>query len=79
MPNIKSEMPNAQVCYKITDFLEDQVMLSGFASGGLSEVPRAHYRSASLAVTLAQEMGHFGFRPEVCPTFVLNPDSPPTP
>lgn len=27
-----------RVCFKSTDFLEDEVLLSGFASGGLSEV-----------------------------------------
>ncbi|KAK9820030.1 hypothetical protein WJX72_005269 [[Myrmecia] bisecta] len=54
-----------KVCYKVTDYLEDQVMLSGFAAGGLSEVDRAVFRSCSLATTLAQEMGLFGVKPEL--------------
>ena len=51
--------------FKSTDFLEDQVLVSGFAAGGLSEVPKEHFRTCSLASMLTQELGTFGLRPEV--------------
>ncbi len=54
-----------QVCYKKTDFLGDQVLLTGFAPGGLTEVPQADFKTCSMANTLAQELGPFGFKPEV--------------
>lgn len=54
-----------QVYYKATDYLEDQVLVSGFAAGGLSEVPREQFRTCSLATMLTQELGTFGLRPEV--------------
>ncbi len=54
-----------QVFYKSTDFLEDQVLVSGFAAGGLSEVPQENFRTCSLASMLTQELGTFGLRPEV--------------
>ena len=56
----------AQVYYKCTDLLDDQVLLSGTAAGALSEVPRQHWRSASLGALLAQEQGLYGLKPEVC-------------
>lgn len=31
-------MPCSQVSFKCTDFLADQVLLGGFAAGGLSQV-----------------------------------------
>lgn len=54
-----------KVTFKETDFLKDQVLLSGFASGGLSEVPENSFRSASFANMVAGELGMFGLRPEV--------------
>lgn len=54
-----------RICYKKTDFLGDQVLLSGFAPGGLTEVPQATFKTCSMGNTLAQELGPFGFKPEV--------------
>ncbi|KAL3146657.1 hypothetical protein ABBQ32_000885 [Trebouxia sp. C0010 RCD-2024] len=54
-----------KVCYKQADFLADQVLLTGFASGGLTEVSRADFKTCSMGNTLAQELGPFGFKPEV--------------
>ena len=56
-----------QVCYKKTDFLGDQVLLTAFAPGGLTEVKEADFKTYSMANTLAQELGPFGFKPEVPP------------
>ena len=56
-----------QVCYKKTDFLGDQVLLTAFAPGGLTEVKEANFKTYSMANTLAQELGPFGFKPEVPP------------
>ena len=57
-----------QVCFKKTDFLGDQVLLTGFAPGGLTEVAQADFKTCSMANTLAQELGPFGFKPEVTST-----------
>ncbi|BDA41495.1 probable zinc protease PqqL [Coccomyxa sp. Obi] len=54
-----------KVCYKVTDLLDDQILLTGLAAGGLTEVPMSEYRTASFGVTLAMEMGLFGLKPEV--------------
>jgi len=52
-------------CCKHTKLLEDQVLLTGFACGGLTEVPQGEFRSASLASVIAGELGVFGVRPAV--------------
>ncbi len=62
--------------YKRTDFLKDQVLLSAFAAGGLTEVPQRDFRSASFATVIAGELGMFGLRPEVGPSGHLTPLSP---
>ena len=52
-----AQLPNGmKVCYKQTNFLDDQVLVSGFASGGLSEVPEADFNSASCAMLLVNEV-----------------------
>ena len=37
--------------------------VQGFAVGGLSELPKAEFGNARLAVMLANEFGMFGFKP----------------
>ncbi|KAL9252986.1 Zinc protease PQQL-like-like protein [Drosera capensis] len=54
-----------RVCYKQTDFLDDQVTFSGFAYGGLSELPEVDYFSCSMGSTIAGEIGVFGYKPSV--------------
>lgn len=54
-----------QVCYKCTDFLEDQILMTGIAPGGLSDVSQAEFRTLSFSSHLAQEQGLFGLKPEV--------------
>eukprot|EP00899_Mesostigma_viride_P018829 jgi/Mesvir1/26948/Mv20668-RA.1 len=54
-----------RVCYKKTDFLDDQLLMRGFAYGGLSELPEEEFRSAAMAASIAGEMGIFGFKPAV--------------
>ncbi|PWA80900.1 insulinase (Peptidase family M16) protein [Artemisia annua] len=54
-----------RVCYKCTDFLEDQVLFTGYAYGGLSELPESEYISCSMGSTIAGEIGVFGYRPSV--------------
>ncbi|KAK3250341.1 hypothetical protein CYMTET_40280 [Cymbomonas tetramitiformis] len=59
-------LPNGmRVIYKSTSFLDDQVLLSGFAHGGLSEVPVDEFDSLSCSTLLATELGVFGYKPEV--------------
>jgi len=43
----------------------EQVLINATAQGGLSEVPREHFRSCSNALRLVNEIGQFGHRPEV--------------
>ena len=43
--------------YKHTDFRDDEVIVYGFAHGGLTEVPRARLTTANLAPLLAAEHG----------------------
>ena len=57
----------AQVFYKATELLDDQILMTGFAAGGLSQVPESFFRTASLSAPLAQEQGIFGIKPEVLP------------
>ncbi|XP_028808165.1 zinc protease PQQL-like [Neltuma alba] len=54
-----------RVCYKGTDFLDDQVIFTGFSYGGLSELPEREYFSCSMGPTIAGEIGVFGYRPSV--------------
>ncbi|KAG2281506.1 hypothetical protein Bca4012_049978 [Brassica carinata] len=54
-----------QVCYKSTDFLDDQVLFTGFAYGGLSELPESDYISCSMGSTIAGEIGMFGYKPSM--------------
>eukprot|EP00854_Cymbomonas_tetramitiformis_P001382 gene1382-1985_t len=43
----------------------EKVLLSGFAHGGLSEVPVDEFDSLSCSTLLATELGVFGYKPEV--------------
>ena len=53
------------MAYKRTDWLDDQILVTGFAAGGLTEVPREQFRTCSMAVTLATELGPFGIKTQV--------------
>ena len=55
---------DAQVTYKATKFLDDQVLVKAFAPGGLSDVPRQDFHACSMANMLAEELGQFGMKPE---------------
>lgn len=54
-----------RVCYKCTDFLDDQVLITGFSYGGLSELSESDYFSCSMSSTIAGEIGIFGHKPSV--------------
>ncbi|XP_010536848.1 PREDICTED: zinc protease PQQL-like isoform X2 [Tarenaya hassleriana] len=54
-----------QVCYKCTDYFDDQILFTGFSYGGLSELPESDYISCSMGSTIAGEIGMFGYRPSV--------------
>eukprot|EP00249_Psilotum_nudum_P022861 c28663_g1_i1 orf=451-3468(-) len=54
-----------RVCYKCTDFFDDQVLFSGYAYGGLSEVPEREFLSCSMGSTIAGEIGVFGHKPSL--------------
>ncbi|KAK9797738.1 hypothetical protein WJX73_003633 [Symbiochloris irregularis] len=52
-----------RVTFKSTTFLDDQIMMHGWARGGLTEVPREHFSSCCLAPGLAEEFGYLGKKP----------------
>ncbi|KAL6577311.1 hypothetical protein OROMI_011587 [Orobanche minor] len=54
-----------RVCYKCTDFFDDQVLFTGFSYGGLSELQECEYFSCSMGPTIAGEIGVFGYRPSL--------------
>ncbi|KAM6583368.1 hypothetical protein CsatB_010370 [Cannabis sativa] len=54
-----------RVCYKCKDFLDDQVMFTGFSYGDLSEIPESNYVSCSMGPTTAGEIGVYGYRPSM--------------
>ncbi|GLJ23437.1 hypothetical protein SUGI_0443600 [Cryptomeria japonica] len=54
-----------RICYRCTDFLDDQVLFSAFTYGGLSELPEGDYLSCSMGTTIAGEIGMFGYKPSV--------------
>ncbi|XP_047310984.1 zinc protease PQQL-like [Impatiens glandulifera] len=54
-----------RVCYKCTDFLDDQILFTGFTYGGLSELLEKEYFSCSMGSSIAGEIGIFGYRPSV--------------
>lgn len=54
-----------RICYKCTDFLDDQVLFSGYSYGGLSEVSENEFLSCSMGSTIAGEIGVFGHKPSV--------------
>lgn len=54
-----------RVCYKSTDFLDDQVIFTGFAYGGLSELLEDEYISCSMGSTISGEIGVYGYKPSV--------------
>ncbi|KAG6556881.1 hypothetical protein Mapa_001461 [Marchantia paleacea] len=52
-----------RVCYKCTDFLDDQVLIHGYTYGGLSEVLERDFLSCSMGSLIAGEIGVFGHKP----------------
>jgi predicted Zn-dependent peptidase len=54
-----------RVCHKFSDLKEDEVLISGFAFGGLSEVPQDLFITASLTTAIASQLGALGFKPSV--------------
>ncbi|KAL6558843.1 hypothetical protein OROMI_019193 [Orobanche minor] len=54
-----------RVCYKCTDFLDDQVLFMGYSYGGLSELEECEYFSCSMGPAIAGRIGLFGHRPSV--------------
>ncbi|XP_074269178.1 zinc protease PQQL-like [Silene latifolia] len=54
-----------KVCYKCTDFKNDQVIFKGYSYGGYSELPESDYLSCLLSSSIAGEIGKFGYKPTV--------------
>ena len=54
-----------RIVYRVTDFLDDQVLIRGSARGGLSEVKQESYIDAMCSNMVASELGIYGHRPDV--------------
>lgn len=54
-----------RICYKCTDFLDDQIIFTGFAYGGLSELSEDEYMSCSMGSSIAGVIGAYGYKPSV--------------
>lgn len=54
-----------KVCYKCTDFKNDQVIFKGYSYGGYSELVESEYLSCLLSSSIAGEIGKFGYKPTV--------------
>lgn len=54
-----------KVCFKCTDFFDDQVLFTGFTYGGSSEIPEDDHFSCLMASDFAEEIGLFGYEPSV--------------
>ncbi|KAL8160831.1 hypothetical protein V2J09_012320 [Rumex salicifolius] len=54
-----------KVCYKCTDFKNDQIIFEGYSYGGYSELQENDYLSCIKASSIAQEIGKFGHKPSV--------------
>ncbi|WIA12333.1 hypothetical protein OEZ85_012387 [Tetradesmus obliquus] len=54
-----------RLAIKETDFLADEVLVTAVAVGGLSEVPRPSFYTASMSGVVGSQLGQFGHKPEV--------------
>jgi predicted Zn-dependent peptidase len=54
-----------RIAIRVTDFLDDQVLIRGVARGGLSEVAQIDYIDAMCSNMVASELGIYGHRPDV--------------
>mmetsp|Transcript_48705 Transcript_48705/g.115766 ORF Transcript_48705/g.115766 Transcript_48705/m.115766 type:complete len:1036 (+) Transcript_48705:39-3146(+) len=52
-----------RVCYKKTDFLDDEVQFKAYALGGLSELSNEALNSGRMCTAIASEVGAFGIPP----------------
>lgn len=52
-----------QISYKCTDFCDDEVLFSGTAHGGRTELSPDKAPSALMSITVAEELGIFGVKP----------------
>jgi zinc protease len=58
------------VTFKPTQHMSDEVLLTGVAAGGLSEVPASQHYTAACAGVVASHMGIFGIRPALLNDFL---------
>lgn len=54
-----------RVSLKHTDYFADEVVITALAVGGLSEVPRDGFYTASMSGVVSSQLGPFGHKPEV--------------
>ncbi|XP_021725006.1 zinc protease PQQL-like isoform X1 [Chenopodium quinoa] len=54
-----------KVCYKCTEFKNDQVIFKGYSYGGYSELSESDFLSCILSSSITGEIGQFGYKPTV--------------
>ncbi|KAG0559726.1 hypothetical protein KC19_10G125800 [Ceratodon purpureus] len=54
-----------RVCYKCTDFNDDEILIRGFAYGGISEVDEKDHYTCKMGRPIAREIGEYGHKPTV--------------
>ncbi|MEW5319769.1 MAG: hypothetical protein WDW38_010898 [Sanguina aurantia] len=54
-----------RVFFKSTVFQNDEILVTGIAHGGMSEVPRELFVTASMSSVIAGQLGVFGHKPEI--------------
>ncbi|KAL6755922.1 Metalloenzyme, LuxS/M16 peptidase-like protein [Haematococcus lacustris] len=59
-----------RVVFKSTSFMEDEVMMTGMAHGGLTEIPQPLFYTAAIAPAIAAQLGMFGLKPHILNDFL---------
>ncbi|KAJ9517538.1 hypothetical protein QJQ45_024978 [Haematococcus lacustris] len=59
-----------RVVFKSTSFMEDEVMMTGMAHGGLTEVTPPLFYTAAIAPAIAAQLGMFGLKPHILNDFL---------
>ena len=54
-----------RICFKPSDLSADEVLISGFAFSGLSDIPPELFNTASLTTSIARQLGALGLKPSV--------------
>lgn len=54
-----------RVCYKCTEFNDDEILVRGFAYGGISEIDENDHYTCKMGRSFASEIGIYGHKPQI--------------